>query len=237
MTDQVTEDIPLVEAATVLLLREGTEGVEVLMLRRNSKIAFGGMWVFPGGRVDPDDRLSADGTPLDAVDAARAAAVRESEEEAGLVVSLEGMHTWSHWQPPPAPDMNRSGPIRRFATWFFATVAPTGEVEIDDGEITEHAWLTPAAAFERFQAKEIELAPPTWVTLKQLERFGTVDTAMEWAAATEPRKFHTVPLSRKPFTICWAGDAAYETGEVDTPGARNRLVMGGDLAWEWLDHA
>ena len=50
------DDIPLVAAATVLLLRDNTDaGLEVLMLRRNSKIAFGGMWVFPGGRVDADD--------------------------------------------------------------------------------------------------------------------------------------------------------------------------------------
>ena len=30
------------------------------MLRRNAKIDFGGMWVFPGGRIDPED-AAADG--------------------------------------------------------------------------------------------------------------------------------------------------------------------------------
>ena len=44
-----------VHAATVILLRDTGRGPETLMLRRNSKIAFGGMWVFPGGRVDPAD--------------------------------------------------------------------------------------------------------------------------------------------------------------------------------------
>ena len=48
---------PPVPAATVILLRDGPDGLETLMLRRNSKLAFvGGMWVFPGGRVDPEDR-------------------------------------------------------------------------------------------------------------------------------------------------------------------------------------
>ena len=40
------------DAATVVLLRDGAGGLETLLLRRNSRIAFGGMWVFPGGRVD-----------------------------------------------------------------------------------------------------------------------------------------------------------------------------------------
>ena len=51
-----SEDDPnvsaLIPAATVVLLREGDCGVEVLMLRKNSKITFGGMWVFPGGKID-----------------------------------------------------------------------------------------------------------------------------------------------------------------------------------------
>src|SRR5260221_4220681 len=44
-----------VPAATVVLVRDGADGLETLLLRRNSKIAFGGMWVFPGGRIDESD--------------------------------------------------------------------------------------------------------------------------------------------------------------------------------------
>ena len=47
---------PAIPAATVVLLRDAPGGVETLMLRRNSKLAFaGGAWVFPGGRIDPED--------------------------------------------------------------------------------------------------------------------------------------------------------------------------------------
>jgi 8-oxo-dGTP pyrophosphatase MutT (NUDIX family) len=47
-------------AATVLLLREGREGVEVLAIRRHEKLAFmGGMWVFPGGAVCAADASAA----------------------------------------------------------------------------------------------------------------------------------------------------------------------------------
>ena len=43
-------------AATVVVVRDGAGGeIEVLMVHRNSKHTFGGMWVFPGGKVDPED--------------------------------------------------------------------------------------------------------------------------------------------------------------------------------------
>jgi 8-oxo-dGTP pyrophosphatase MutT (NUDIX family) len=45
-----------VAAATVVLIRDASEGIEVLLARRNSKIYFaGGAWVFPGGRIDAED--------------------------------------------------------------------------------------------------------------------------------------------------------------------------------------
>ena len=40
---------PPIPAATVVLLRDADDGIEVLMLKKNSKITVGGMWVFPGG--------------------------------------------------------------------------------------------------------------------------------------------------------------------------------------------
>ena len=43
-------------AATVVLVREGADGPEVLLLRRNRATGFvPGAWVFPGGRVDAAD--------------------------------------------------------------------------------------------------------------------------------------------------------------------------------------
>jgi len=51
---------PIKPAATVIIAREGAEGgtPEIFMLRRTNKAAFaGGMYVFPGGKVDADDHL------------------------------------------------------------------------------------------------------------------------------------------------------------------------------------
>ena len=59
MTAGTNLDGEAIPAATVILLRDTPAGVETLMLRRNSKLAFGGMWVFPGGRVDPTDHEGA----------------------------------------------------------------------------------------------------------------------------------------------------------------------------------
>ena len=44
-------------AATVLLVRDAKDGVEVFLVERASKANFGGAFVFPGGKVDPEDGL------------------------------------------------------------------------------------------------------------------------------------------------------------------------------------
>src|SRR5262245_65278263 len=107
-------------AATVVLLRDGASGLETLMLRKNSRLAFGGMWVFPGGRIDDADRVA----DADELAAAANAAVREAAEEAGLVVPPSGLIPFSHWTPPlMAP--------KRFLTWFFLAPAPETAVVID----------------------------------------------------------------------------------------------------------
>jgi 8-oxo-dGTP pyrophosphatase MutT (NUDIX family) len=252
----MSEAMELIPAATVLLLRSGESGVEVLMVRRNSTIAFGGMWVFPGGRVDDGDQSgtvpqSVDGAePIDfvgltesvielgqqarrVVGVSRMAAVREVEEETGLHVDPVSLVPWSFWVPPHADVMSRRGPRRRFATWFFAAEAPRGDVAIDFGEIHDDEWLTPAGALTKHHSGEIELAPPTWITLWQLSRHDSVGSALSWARTSKPRFFQTRPLRRKPLMLAWGGDAGYELDPdhvdvVNLDGPRNRLTMGPD---------
>lgn len=216
----MTDTDTLIPAATVLLVRDHADGPEVLMLRRNSKIAFGGMWVFPGGRVD-DDELDEN----DHLGSARRAAVREVTEETGLVVDPEQLETWSYWIPPPRPAMRGRGPLRRFSTWFFVARSPIGDVAVDGGEIHEHRWLRAPDAIERHRAGEIELVPPTWVTLLQLSGHRSVDDAMAWARANEPEEFRTRPLGKDPIVLAWAGDAGYDTADLAAIGTRHRLTL------------
>ena len=57
VAEQPQDEVPARPASTVMLLRDVDDGVEVFMLRRTTAAVFaGGMYVFPGGRVDPADR-------------------------------------------------------------------------------------------------------------------------------------------------------------------------------------
>jgi 8-oxo-dGTP pyrophosphatase MutT (NUDIX family) len=236
MTTPAAEANPPTPAATVVVLRDGAGSVEVLMLRRNSALAFGGMWVFPGGRVDPADLGPPAAEPdepneLDELDepdelvAARRAASREAGEEAGLVIAPADLVPFSHWVPPPqAP--------RRFATWFFLAVAPkAATVVVDGGEIHEHRWMAPAEALQRRDAGEIELAPPTWVTLWRLSSAPDATAAVAEAARVDPERFEThMGRAGEHLVALWHGDAGYEDGDAARPGPRHRLWM---LAEGW----
>jgi 8-oxo-dGTP pyrophosphatase MutT (NUDIX family) len=204
-------------AATVVLVRNAPGGIETLLLRRNSRIAFGGMWVFPGGRIEEADRLGL--AAEDDLDAARRAAVREAHEEAGLALAGHSLVALSHWTPPAAAP-------KRFLTWFFVAPAPATPVRVDRGEIREHAWMRPAEALARRNALEIELAPPTWVTLEWLAAHGDVDAALAAAAARAPERFATrIRAGSEGPVAVWAGDVAYDTDDVEAPGPRHRLSM------------
>ncbi len=214
--DEVSILLP-VPAATVIAVRDGAAGLEALMLRKNSKIAFGGMWVFPGGRVDDEDRDPE--RPEDELAAARRAAVREAKEEAGLELSAGHLLPFSHWTPPPITP-------KRFLTWFFLAPAPDTEVVIDGGEIHEHLWMEPLDALARRDAGEIELAPPTWVTLNALARWESVAGAMAAVAALEPERFEThIAVEEGGPTALWRGDAGWPSSDADAPGPRHRLRM------------
>ena len=215
-------DEAIVPASTVVLVRDGAAGVEALMLRKNSKLAFGGMWVFPGGRIDDEDRTGA----TSAEDAARRAAVREAREESGLEVAPESFDWFAHWTPP-------AGAPRRYATWFFVGPAPEGAVTIDGGEIHDSAWMTAADALARRDAGEVELAPPTWMTLHHLAGFADVASVMDDAKAREPFVYETaIARTDDGMVAMWAGDAGYATIDPTVPGARHRLHMG--PRW-WLE--
>ena len=211
-----------VAAATVVLLRDASEaegdGVEVLMLRKNRGQAFGGMWVFPGGRVeDGDGDVERDGEAT----VARNAAVREAAEETGVALDATALVPFAHWVPPAdAP--------RRFSTWFFVAALPPGaaDVVVDGGEIGDHLWTRPADALARHAAGEVELVPPTWVTLHGLADLVSAAGGVERASAGEVAYYAThIGVVGEDLCAVWAPDAGYESGDLDQPGPRHRLLM------------
>ncbi|MBP3035442.1 NUDIX domain-containing protein [Arthrobacter sp. zg-ZUI100] len=219
-------------AATVVLLRDSADGLQVLLLERpRHRGSFAGAWVFPGGLVDPQDAHGGNASGADADDdvelaAARRAGVRETAEETGLALAAPDLVRLSRWVPPPeAP--------RRYRTEFFLAKAPAGEVVLSPDEHVASAWLTPSEAFRRQREGTMDLVPPTWVTLHGLLHHNTVAEALEAAAAAAPETFATRQLSgREPLVMVWAGDAEYpdaappETAGRSDPARRHRLVLG-----------
>ena len=208
---------PPIPAATVVLLKEGNDGVEVLMLHRTSKVHFGGMWVFPGGRLDPED-YPADGDPDQA---ARNAAARETMEEAGVTVKPDEFAWFAHWTPPASTP-------KRYATWFFATSAETHEdINVDGYEIQDHAWIRPDAALERHAKGEIDLVPPTWITLHHLSLYDSVEAILT-RFNDNPHRVYETHIGMRDDGIrvaMWPGDAGYEATNAKAEGDRHRLVM------------
>jgi 8-oxo-dGTP pyrophosphatase MutT (NUDIX family) len=187
------------QAATVIVLRGGADGLEVLLAQRNPEARFmGGAWVFPGGAVD-----AADGEDDQAH---RAAAVREVAEEAGMHLDdPEALVRFSRWITPAQVTI-------RYDTHFFLAPAPAGqEARIDGSEIVDARWFTPASALEAYEADEILLVFPTIKHLEALARFASADELLDWARGrtvepVEPRVIHEGEVAR----IVLPGEPGYE---------------------------
>ena len=203
----MTEAAP---AATVVLLRDRAQGgFEVLLLRRNSQLAFhGGAWVFPGGRIDPVDA----GAGGDA-GAARRAAAREAREEAGVAVDPDALVQISHWTTP-------EGLPKRFDTHFFLIAAPMEQLGAHDGsESVEGLWITPRQALSEAEARTKTLVFATALNLKKLTAYRNVAEAV---AATRASTVVTVMpkvVARSPTgrTLRIPAEAGYGVTEVVVP--------------------
>ena len=206
---------PAIPAATVVVLRDTDEGVQTLMLKKNSTISFGGMWVFPGGKIDPGDHDETGNI----ITAARQAAVREAHEEAQLEVDPDSLVMFAHWIPPSVAP-------KRFATWFFAARVDAEHAVIDRGEIVEMEWTTPSACLARHHEGAVEIVPPTWITLHALRNYTTVAEALEDLASRPPRHYATrMTKGEHGRVVMWQGDAAYDSGNAAAEGGRHRLEL------------
>jgi 8-oxo-dGTP pyrophosphatase MutT (NUDIX family) len=160
------------DAATVVVLRDavqGGRGMEVYLVKRSRTVDFmAGAHVFPGGRLDKTDSSLA------------ACAVRETFEEAGLVLDPGTLVPWVRWITPEISP-------KRFDARFFLARAPEGqEPKVDGREATEGLWITPAAALESWEEGAMQLAPATAKSVEMLTAYATVGAALEDAARRAP---------------------------------------------------
>jgi 8-oxo-dGTP pyrophosphatase MutT (NUDIX family) len=157
----------------------------MLMVERPVKAAFGGLWAFPGGAVEPID---ASAERFGFADPWRAAALRETAEEVDIFLT----------DPPsasPGPASHdvfgalervsaRFDPtrLRYVASWItpeqvarrydarFYTAEVSGDVEgrLHTDELVALAWVAPAEALRLAEAREWHMALPTRWLIEQL---------------------------------------------------------------------
>lgn len=195
------------DAATLILIDRSAGAPRVLMGRRSQRHAFmPGRLVFPGGRTDPSDsriavahdmhpdvggKLQAEtrGATMARARAIALSAVRETWEEAGLLIGHKGAFSTSRkdWlgfadhniQPSLehlryiARAITPPGRVRRFDTRFFACFRDAVALELPEGgptdELEELVWLTLP------DAMEAEIPAITKTILQELERRLNID--------------------------------------------------------------
>ena len=150
-------------AATILLLRDGTDGIEVFMVVRHHAIDFaGGALVFPGGRVEESDHELAsrtedcpnpDGLTVDAM-AFRIAAIRETFEECGVLLArprgsdrLIDAATLKRLE-----DQHRAA-LNAGSIGFDAVLGSEGLVPAPDLLVHFAHWITPASLSKRYDTQ------------------------------------------------------------------------------------
>ena len=230
------EQVPVRDAATVMLLRDGSDGPEVCLMQRNLNSDFvGGAYVFPGGAVDPADAevAVAQRCPdLDDVEASRrlglavgglafwVAAIRESFEEAGVLLArhADGRRL----------DLSDPGAAERFAGHrddvdnerrTIAEVAVQEDLHLDVGQLHYFSrWITPLGAHRRYDTRFFVCAAPEGqeVVEDSRELIGT-----QWLTPAEALRRHD------------AGDITMIFPTVRTLVALSRF----DRADAVLDHA
>jgi 8-oxo-dGTP pyrophosphatase MutT (NUDIX family) len=198
------------EAATVMLLRDGPDGLQTWLLRRVPKMAFApGMSVFPGGGVDPAD---SDG-PVPATAAAVAeqfgttaehaavllrTAAREVSEETGVALPLEALRPWARWITPEVEP-------RRYDTYFFVAAVPAGATAAAvTGEASHADWISAAQALAEYERDERPMLPPTVVNLTELAAMPSAAAVLESAAARVLRPVQ--PVFRQDASGTWCAD-------------------------------
>lgn len=188
-------------AASVLVLRDGDDGVEILFVQRSMDLKFmGGAWVFPGGTL-----IAADGDAEDDI-SWRTAGARETYEEARIrLPDPEVLVPFSRWITPEMAPM-------RFDTRFYLALAPEGaEPSPDRREVDRAEWWTPAKALHLFVKDEADLHFPT---IKQVEKIAEFEYAADALAAFVDVEIETicprVAASDEGFEILLPGDPGYE---------------------------
>lgn len=144
--------------------------------------------------------------------------------DAGWVLRTDLLRPWSQWITPVVER-------RRYDTRFFVAALPEGQRA--DGETTEadlSGWIAPGRALRLWRAGKIELLPPTWVSLEQLD--GLASAADVLRAADDRTIKPVTPNVRRSgdhMVLTLPGLAGYESFELTRPWPATRSRPRGGL--------
>ncbi|MFI5035876.1 MAG: NUDIX domain-containing protein [Acidimicrobiales bacterium] len=161
-------------AATVLVLRDATDGFEVLMLRRNLNSDFvGGAYVFPGGAVDPADASEERVVGLTDDEASRVldlgaggrayfvAALRELFEEAGLLVACDEAGVAPRHEPAMATRLADARVALNEGREILSQLLARERLWLDLRGVAYLAhWVTPVGPPRRFDTRFFVVTAP-----------------------------------------------------------------------------
>ena len=173
VTAQERPDHATAPGRDVILLRDGAQQLQVLLVKRTPQARFmGGVWVFPGGAVDVDDRGRR-----------RRASRGEALRGRRARVARGGRHR------APAPRrarralaLDHAGQVQiRFDTHFFLAALPSGQEPRVDGQECVDRWFSPAAALEQTTPRRSSSSFQTIKHLEQLDPLPSVQALLAHA--------------------------------------------------------
>lgn len=204
-------------AASIIAGREGSAGLELLVIERSRSSRFlPGYVAFPGGATDPGDVDLAVEWFGTSDEVFRACAIRELSEETALVLTVDGMGPIGSWDPlspvgmaPPSleqlPEIAhwiapQEVPVR-FDARYFAVEAIDGLDPTPDGSEAAAAWwITPAELLADHEAGRRKLYWPTFFTLTHLSGCSSVADLLRMRFETrEPTQDDVESLPRATF--------------------------------------
>ena len=160
--------------------------------------------------------------------ASKSAGLAALLRQRGLRLDLGALRVFARWITPTAES-------RRFDTRFVMAAAPAGQPGAhDERETVSSFWARPAAVLARFDAGEVQLAPPTHRTLDLLRACVNAEAALAWCdeqnlAPICPR---LVPQG-DTMALTLPGDPDHDVPEPRVPGT-SRFVLRGE---RWLPEA
>ncbi len=206
-------DAAIPASTLVVMQEKNGRAPDLLTVTRGRAMAFAsGAVAFPGGRIDRADHQLAEGFD-DALAAWKIAAIRETIEETAvagglfpvpstelalklqgrlqdgadfaasladleLQLDLSALTPFARWKPAFAH-------ARIFDTIFFIAAAPPGDWQPrpQPGECESAEWIGAAAMLDRIEKGDAHAIFPTKRNLERLAQFGSLNEALEDAAA------------------------------------------------------